>query len=160
MARILVFLSMGLGFFPVLISGELDGQEAASPSKKEVITERRMFVDPSSTTVALNVVRLIVRPLTRKGEFYVGDYELKVFPYVAKSETGTLKLDAPDEMVRKFSEGTELDFTGKATNNKGGKAKLISGTISPSANDKGRLTFFLGTDNGQMTFKTSYHFAD
>ena len=53
--------------------------------------KRRMFVDPSSTTVSHNKVRLIVAPLTHQGKFYVGSYQLKVFPYFFKSETGTLK---------------------------------------------------------------------
>ena len=118
-----------------------------------------MFVDPSSTTVHFNKVRLIVEPLTHSEKFYVGSYQLKVVPYFLKSGTGTLKLDAPDETVRKLTEGTEVKFTGKATNNKNGKLKVITGTATPSDKDKGSLTFSLETDNGPMIFKTSYHFA-
>lgn len=146
-------------FFMVLISSGLDAQNGASiPHRGEAI-KRRMFVDPSSTTVSHNKVRLIVGPLTHQGKFYVGSYQLKVFPYFFKSETGTLKLEAPDEAGRKFAEGTEVKFTGKATNNKGAKDKVITGKATPSDKDKGSLIFSLETDNGRMTFKTSYHFA-
>ncbi len=132
----------------------------ASVPKIERTVERRMFVDPSSTTVSHNNVRLIVGPLTQQGKSYVGSYQLKVFPYFPKSELGTLELETPDESVRKFGEGTEVKFTGKARNNKGGKDKVIIGKATPSDNDKGSLIFFLETDNGRMTFKTSYHFAE
>ena len=122
--------------------------------------KRRMFVDPSSTTVSHNKVRLIVGPLTHQGKFYVGSYQLKVFPYFFKSEAGTLKLEDPDESVRKFEKGTEVKFRGKAKNNKGAKDKVITGKATPSDKDKGNVIFSLETDNGRLTFKTSYHFAE
>ena len=155
----IVSLSMALVFFLVLFPNGLEAQNVASSPKMGATVKRRMFVDPSSTTVSHNKVRLIVAPLTHQGKFYVGSYQLKVFPYFFKSETGTLKLDAPDESVRKFAEGTEMKFTGKATNNKGAKDKVITGKATPSDKDKGSLIFSLETDNGRMTFKTSYHFA-
>ena len=158
--RALLSLSTALGFFLVLFSSGLKAQNVTSVPKMGEAVERRMFVDPSSTTVSHNKVRLIVEPLTHKGKFYVGSYRLKVFPYFFKSETGTLKLDAPDEGFRKFGEGTEVKFTGKATNNKGAKAKVITGKATPSDKDRGNLIFSLETENGRMTFKTSYHFAE
>jgi len=158
--RALLSLSTALGFSLVLFSSGLEAQNVTSSPKMGATVKRRMFVDPSSTTVSHNKVRLIVGPLTHQGNFYVGSYQLKVFPYLFKSETGTLNLDAPYETGRTFAEGTEVKFTGKATNNKGAKAKVISGKATPSDKDKGSLIFSLETDNGRMTFKTSYHFAE
>ena len=155
----IVSLSMALVFSRVLFPSALEAQNVASSPKMGTTVKRRMFVDPSSTTVSHNKVRLIVGPLTHNGEFYVGSYQLKVFPYFFKSETGTLKLDAPDETGRKFAAGTEVKFTGKARNNTGAKAKVITGKATPSDKDKGSLIFSLETGNGRMTFKTSYHFA-
>jgi len=155
--RALLSLSTALGFF--LYPSGLEAQNVTSVPNMGETVERRMFVDPSSTTVSHNKVKLTVEPLTHKGKFYVGSYRLKVFPYFFKSETGTLKLEAPDEGFRKFTEGTEVKFTGKATNNKGAKDKVITGKAKPSDEDKGSLIFSLETDNGRMTFKTSYHFA-
>ena len=157
--RAIVLLSVALGFFRVLFSSGVDAQNVASLPNRDEAIKPRMFVDPCSTTVSHNKVRLVVGPLTQEGKFYVGSYQLKVFPYFFKSETGTLKLDAPDEGFRKFTEGTEMKFTGKATNNKGAKDKVITGKAMPSDEDKGSLIFSLETDNGRMTFKTSYHFA-
>ena len=156
----IVSLSMALVFFLVPFPSALKAQKVVSSPGAGETVERRMFVDPSSTTVSHNKVRLIVEPLTHKGKFYLGSYQLKVFPYFFKNETGTLKLDAPDGGFRKFTEGTEVKFTGKATNNKGAKDKVITGKAKPSDEDKGSLIFSLETDNGRMTFKTSYHFAE
>ena len=156
----LLALGAALGFILVLFSGGLEAQNMVSAQEIGATTKRRMFVDPSSTIVSLNDVRLIVGPLTHQGKFYVGSYQLKVFPYFVKSELGTLKLETPDESVRKFAAGTEVKFTGKATNNKGGKDKVINGKATPSDKDKGGLIFSLETDNGRMSFQTSYHFAE
>jgi hypothetical protein len=150
---------VALGFFRVLFSSGVDAQNVASLPNRDEAIKPRMFVDPRSTTVSHNKVRLIVGPLTYSGKFYVGTYQIKVVPYFLKSETGTLKLDASDETARKFAAGSEVKFTGKARNNKNGKLKVITGTATPSDKDKGSLTFSIETDNGQMTFTTSYYFA-
>ena len=157
--RAIVLLSVALGFFRVLFSSGVDAQNVASLPNRDEAIKPRMFVDPCSTTVSHNKVRLVVGPLTQEGKFYVGSYQLKVFPYFFKSETGTLKLDAPDETLRKFAEVTEVRFTGKATNNQRGKTKVVIGKAMPFDKDKGSLTFYLETDNGRMTFKTTYHFG-
>ena len=156
----IVSLSIVLGFSLLLFPGAPAAQNVASSPKTGEAAKRRMFVDPSSTTVSHNKVRLIVGPLTHQGKFYVGSYQLKVSPYFLKNETGTLKLNAPNEGFRTFAAGTEVKFTGKATNNKGAKDKIITGKATPSNKDKGSLIFSLETDNGRMTFKTSYHFAE
>jgi len=155
----IILSNLALGFSMVVIANGLEAQNPAPPLNTGETVNRKMFVDPSSTTVRFNKVRLIVGPLTYSGKFYVGTYQIKVVPYFLKSETGTLKLDASDETARKFAEGSEVKFTGKARNNKNGKLKVITGTATPSDKDKGSLTFSIETDNGQMTFTTSYYFA-
>jgi hypothetical protein len=54
---------------------------------------RKLFIDPSSTSVALRgKASLIVSPLTHRNGNYAGDYQLKVRPYFSKSEKGSLLL--------------------------------------------------------------------
>lgn len=48
--------------------------------------KRKLFIDPSSTSVRLGKATLIVSPLTRRGGNYIGDYQLKVRPSRAKME--------------------------------------------------------------------------
>ncbi len=76
------------------------------------------------------------------------------------SEQGALELEASDDTVQKLLEGIAVKFTGKATNTKKGKPKVITGNATPSTHEKGSLTFSVETDNGLMVFKTSYHVGE
>jgi hypothetical protein len=118
-----------------------------------------MFVDSSSTKVSLGKVNLIVNPLTHKGNFYLGAYQIKVFPYFFKNEKGALKMEASKNSVLKLSKGIPMNFTGTATNNKTGEMKIVRGKATPLTIDRGVAMFAIITDNGLMVFNTSYHFA-
>src|SRR5437879_11869932 len=74
---------------------------------------RKLFIDPSSTSVRLGKATLIVSPLTRRGGNYIGDYQLKVRPYFFKSENGRLVLGASEAFVRWLPSGRVPDFTGQ-----------------------------------------------
>jgi hypothetical protein len=119
---------------------------------------RKLFIGPSSTSVALGKASLIVSPLTHRAGNYAGDYQLKVRPYFFKSEKGTLLLAASDDSVRKLRAGTAIDFTGKAVTRKDGKIHVVLGKATPSSGDRGSVTFSIITENGKMVFNTSYHF--
>ena len=119
----------------------------------------RMFIDPSSTHVSCAKASLTVSPLRHRRGFYMGDYQLKVFPYFFKSETGFLSFFAPEDFLHKLAIGAPVEFTGKATNSVDGKVKDIKGKAVPSASGKGVVTVTIVTDNGDMIFNTTYHFA-
>lgn len=130
----------------------------ATAATSDAVT-RKLFIDPSSTSVALGKASLIVSPLTHRGGNYVGTYQLKVRPYYFKSEKGTLLLAASDDSVRKLQAGTAINFTGKAVTRKDGKTHVVLGKATPSSGDRGKVTFSIITDNGKMVFNTSYHFG-
>ena len=132
-------------------------QDSTAPSPG--FGSRRLFIDPSSTSVKLGKATLILTPLAPQANTYVGDYRLKVVPYFFKSEKGRLFLAAPQDSYRRLVEGMAVEFTGVATNQKDGKTKMVTGKITPSNNDRGRVTFSVATENGKMLFNTSYHFA-
>lgn len=120
---------------------------------------RKLFIDPSSTSVPLRgKASLIVSPLAHRDGNYVGDYQLKVRPYLFKSEKGTLLLAASDDSVRNLQAGTAIAFTGKAVTRKDGKIHVVLGKATPSSRDRGSVTFSIITENGKMVFNTSYHF--
>src|SRR6476661_1847133 len=73
------------------------GKSSSTGAISDPVT-RKLFIDPSSTSLLLGKARLIVSPLTHRNGNYVGDYQLKVRPYFFKSETGTLLLAA--SMIR------------------------------------------------------------
>ncbi len=119
-------------------------------------TTRRMFVEPSSTTVALGKAGLTVSPLSRKEKFYVGNYQIKVTPYFFKNEKGVLLLGNGEDLLAKLAAGTAVAFSGKATNSKDGEVKAVSGKATPSASDRGAVSFTVLTNNGPVAFQTTY----
>ena len=135
-------------------------QDSSAPRGKPALTSYMMCVDPSSTKVSLGKVSLVVGPLSHKGNFYVGEYQIKVVPYFFKNEKGTLQLEATDDLLRKLMGGIPVKFIGKATDDKKGKPKIIIGNATPSANNHGSVTFSIVTDNGLMVFNTSYHIGE
>lgn len=138
----------------------LDRADAqGSPTPSPGLGRRRLFIDPSSTSVKLGKASLIVTPLAPRANTYVGDYQLKVVPYFFKSEKGRLLLAAPQDSYRRLAEGMAVEFNGVATNQKNGKTKIVTGKITPSTDDRGQVIFSVATENGKMVFNTFYHFA-
>ena len=151
---IAVFVFLILGVTSVIHAERLDSTAGTSNGGT-----RKLFIDPSSTSVALRgKASLIVSPLAHRDGNYVGDYQLKVRPYFFKSEKGTLVLAASDDSVRKLQAGTAIDFAGKAVTRKDGKTHIVLGKATPPSGDRGRVTFSIITENGKMVFNTSYHF--
>ena len=128
----------------------------AAPPNISSLRSRRIFVDPASTRVSLGKAKLIVMPLCYEKGIFVGNYELEVIPYFFKSEKGSLVVLAPDELVRKLSQGLPVKFTGKATNSRG-VTKVLKGKAIPSTGERGFLTFSITTAHGEMVFNTSYY---
>ncbi len=120
---------------------------------------RKLFINPSSTSVALGKAGLIVSPLTHRDGNYVGNYQLKVRPYFFKSEKGSLLLAASDDAVRKLQAGTPINFTGQAVTHKDGRTHIVLGRATPSSRDRGSVTFSIVTDDAKIVFNTSYHFG-
>jgi hypothetical protein len=121
--------------------------------------KRKLFIDPSSTSVRLGKATLIVSPLSRRGGNYIGDYQLKVRPYFFKSETGSLVLAASEDFVRRLQSGRVIDFTGKALTREDGTTHVVLGRATPLSGDRGTVTFSIVTEkNAKIIFKTSYHF--
>ena len=148
-----VFVSSILG-----VTSSIHAERSNSTAETSDTVKRKLFIDPSSTSLALGKASLIVSPLTHQEGNYVGDYQLKVVPYFFKSEKGTLLLAASDDSVRKLQAGKAIGFTGKAVTRADGRIHVVLGRATPLSNDRGSVTFSIITDNGKMIFNTSYHF--
>ena len=156
-------MRLTIAVFVFLVLGAISCIHAeTSNSKAETsgAVTRKLFIDPSSTSVALRgKASLIVSPLTHRNGNYVGEYQLKVRPYFFKSEKGSLLLAAPDDSVRKLRAGTAINFTGKAVTHKDGRIHVVLGKATPSSGNRGSVTFSIITDeDGKLIFNTSYHF--
>ena len=73
---IAVFVFLMLGVTSVVHAERPDSTAATSSAGT-----RKLFINPSSTSVALGKASLIVSPLTHRDGNYVGHYQLKVRPY-------------------------------------------------------------------------------
>ena len=152
---IAVFVFLMLGVTSVVHAERPDSTAGTSSAGT-----RKLFIDPSSTSVALRgKASLIVSPLTHRDGNYVGDYQLKVRPYFFKSEKGSLLLAASDDAVRKLQTGTAINFTGQAVTHKDGRTHIVLGRATPSSRDRGSVTFSIVTDDARIVFNTSYHFG-
>ena len=145
-------------FLMVCVASCIHAEKFNSTAETSDPVARRLFIDPSSASVALGKASLIVSPLTHRDGDYAGDYQLKVRPYFFKSEKGTLLLAASNDSLRKLRAGTAIDFTGKAVTRKDGKIHFVLGKATPSSGDRGNVTFSIVTENGKMIFNTSYNF--
>lgn len=152
---IAVFVFLILGVTSVIHAERPDSAAGTSNAGT-----RKLFIDPSSTSVALRgKASLVISPLTHRDGTYVGDYQLKVRPYFFKSEKGTLRLAAPGDAVRKLQAGRAINFIGQAVTHKDGRTHIVLGRATPSSGDRGSVTFSIITDNAKIVFNTSYHFG-
>ena len=153
-------LTIAIFVFLVLSgTGCIYAEKSKSTTETSNPVTRKLFIDPSSTSVRLGKATLIVSPLTRRGGNYIGDYQLKVRPYFFKSETGTLVLGVSEDFVRRLQSGRAIDFTGKALTREDGTTHVVLGRATPLSGDRGTVTFSIVTEkNAKIIFKTSYHF--
>jgi hypothetical protein len=81
-----------------------------------------------------------------------------VEPYFFKSESGTLSVVVPDELLRKLVGGQAVSFAGKAVTSGSGKTRAVRVKASPAAADasRGSLTISIPTENGELVFATQY----
>ncbi len=115
-----------------------------------------LHIAPSSSKLAGGTASLVVGALSRSGLAYVGDYRIKVFPYIFKSETGRLVIKVPDDAFHQMLEGHATKFTGRSTSDGTGQSRKVTAQANPVANDHGDLTFTVATDHGPLVFNTSY----
>ena len=119
---------------------------------------RKLYVQPSSGSLAGGKARLVVTSLTREGLAYVGDYQIKVVPYFFKNEKGKLSITISDSALTDLSEKRPVECSGKAVTNVTNKTRPIKASAIPATADGGALKITVLTDNGPLVFDTSYQF--
>ena len=123
-----------------------------------VLSANRIAIQPASASLAGGKAHLTTAGLQRAGGRYAGNYQLKVEPYFFKSESGTLSVVVPDELLRKLVGGQAVSFAGKAVTSGSGKTRAVRVKASPAAADasRGSLTISIPTENGELVFATQY----
>jgi len=135
--------------------------DAAAPDAKGSDTVlRKLFVEPSASSLAGGKARLTTSVLTPESGAYVGDYQLKVTPYFFKSEKGKISINASEHGLRKLTQNKPVAFTGKAVTDGTKKTRPIKVEATPSGSDRGALIISIPTENGALVFETSYRFDE
>lgn len=119
----------------------------------------KLLVAPSSSKLAGGTAKLVVGVLSRENSSYTGDYQIRVFPYFFKSETGKLLIRASETSLRRMVEGDAASFAGRAITDGTGETRQVTAKVLPVASDHGALTFTVATENGPLVFNTSYRIA-
>ena len=117
-----------------------------------------MILEPSAASLAGGKARLTTSALRIQGGRYIGDYQLKVFPYAFKNETGSLSIGVSDESLRKLAAGLPVSFTGTAVTSGSGKTRPVTVLATPTTRGvtKGKLTISIATENGALVFAPAY----
>jgi hypothetical protein len=111
-------------FLMVRVASCIHAETSNPTAKTSDPVARKLFIDPSSTSVALGKASLIVSPLTHRGGNYVGDYQLKVRPYFFRVRKALYSWRHP--MIRFGSSRPEQRSTLPARPSRAKTAKLMS----------------------------------
>lgn len=116
----------------------------------------KLFVAPSSSKLAGGTAKLVVGVLSRDDTSYTGEYQIRVFPYFFKNESGKLLINTPETSLQRMIGGDTASFAGRAITDGTGETRKITAKVRPAASDHGALTFTVATENGPLVFNTSY----
>ena len=131
---------------------------AAAAASDPVLSANRIAIQPASASLAGGKAHLTTTGIQRTGGKYAGNYQLKVVPYFFKSESGTLSMVVPNELLRKLMGGKAVSFAGKAVTSGSGTTRAVKVKATPAAADaaSGSMTISIPTENGELVFSTEY----
>ncbi len=115
-----------------------------------------IFIAPCSTSITGGKAKLEIGALASKSGIFLGEYALKVFPYIFMNETGSLSMPLPEESFKKLTEMNPVVVTGQATTAKNGKVRKVNAKLTPTAKDAGAVTFSFTGENTKLVFNSNY----
>lgn len=118
-----------------------------------------VVVEPAKSSIYVGSVTLSLSAATRQNAAYECTYTAKVFPYFFMSETGQLRLNAPDETMRRLALGESVSFNGTGLSADGEKRRF-EGQATPADATSGRLKVrcFI-SKRISLAFDMGYRFA-
>lgn len=120
----------------------------------------RAVVAPAKTSIYVGSVQLTTPPFVRTGDTYRAGYVAKVFPYFFSNESGELRIEIPDEALRRLEAGERIEFTGVAERTDG-LTRTVTGWATPDSPAHGRLKVRVAVSRKiELIFNTQYRFAD
>ena len=115
-------------------------------------------VGAAKSSIYIGTVKLTLSPASRQNAAYECTYSAEVFPYFFMSETGRLRLDAPDATLRRLAQGESVEFKGTGVSADGEKRRF-EGRAVPADAATGRLTVRVFVSKRiSLAFETDYRF--
>lgn len=136
------------------------GMAVAAISANAPETNRLLVIDRTFTRVSAAKATLIIKPLTRKGEIFSGEYEMKVTPFFFKSEKGKLEIVVSDESLKKAGKGEPVEITGTALTHGEDVKRKVNALATPVDKNHGQLKVWFVADEREMVFNTTYRLVD
>jgi hypothetical protein len=118
----------------------------------------RIEVTPTKTSIYLGSVAMTMPDFVRAGESYTSSYTAKVFPFFFYNEAGTMKVDIPDDDLRRLARGEPIDFKGVAVRDDGAERR-VEGRATPADDRSGKIkvrVFY--SKRIELIFNTTYRF--
>lgn len=81
-------------------------------------------------------------------------------PYFFKNEKGKISIGLSEEALLQITQRKLVSLIGTAKTSGSSKTRPINGIMTPSANNRGSVTFSIKTDNGALIFTSNYKSAD
>jgi hypothetical protein len=152
-------MKMGFPLLALLVAGRLSVQ-AAQPAAHDALSNRILWIDPSSMPVAKGKATLTMGMLQRTNGIYSGDYKIKVTPYFFKNQKGTVAIVVSDASLARMAEGKVQEVIGTATTGgKGGKRRYVDAIATPIDINHGTVKLWIVAGPKKIFFETNYHFA-
>lgn len=131
----------------------------ASNAGRPLAAFQQVEVAPAKTSIYVGTVSMTMPPFTRTGEGYTSTYAAKVFPYFFYNESGTLRIEFTEAMLRQLERGEPVDFTGRAEKSTDRAERRIEGRATPTDATSGKLkvrVFY--SRRVALIFNTTYRF--
>ncbi len=116
-------------------------------------------IAPTSTSIYVGRVSMILTPFVRKGGVYHSHYIAKVFPYFFWGEQGWIAIDMSDDNLRQLAKGEVIQFKGHGMN-EDGEERHIEGRAVPADANSGKIKVRVFVSKRiQLIFNTTYRIA-
>ncbi len=127
-----------------------------APPPATDFASRVWLLDNSVMPLSGAKATLIVGPLTRKNNLYVGDFKVKVFPYFFKNDWGRLAINVPDSALVALDAGKAVAISGKSISLKNGDVRHVEITATPIDRYHGNVSLWFMVGTTKMIFTPAY----
>ena len=143
--------------FLLFLASSWCAAQGASTGTNAVADDRVLILENSTMPLTTAKATLIIGPLTRTNNVYVGDFKINIFPYFFKSDRGRLAIKVPDETLAAVNQGKAVAVAGTSTSTKNGIVRHIEITATPLDCEHGTIRLWFMAGDQKMIFTPIYY---